>query len=135
MTNVSISESFGSIRQTPPMPGTPVGPYPKVWERGPNILAGQTWTAKAADGMLRVIVSRDPAGKHSSYLWHCSMRFVDHDDRPTRCPTWDELKAMRYTFMPDDVCMALIFPRRSVRYVDEYPTAIHLWETEEPIDQ
>lgn len=79
---------------------------------------------------LKAVVSRDDtlAGK----LWHLSVSHSDAANEPDRCPTWDELKHAKFSLMPVDLAMVLIFPRRSDPYVNDHPTTLHLWEA---IDQ
>lgn len=64
---------------------------------------------------LRVIVSIDEG------LWHVS---VSH---PTRYPFWEELKAIRYTFCPNDITMGILFPPIE-EYVNVHPNCFHLHE-------
>ena len=64
---------------------------------------------------LRVIVSKD-AG-----YWHLS---VSH---PSRYPTWDEIKDVRYKYLPNDITVGLLFPPRE-EYVNVHDNCFHLWE-------
>lgn len=67
-------------------------------------------------GLLSVIVAVEEG------RWHIS---VAH---PSRYPTWDEIKEVRYRFVPDDVTMAMLLPPRS-QYVNKHPNCFHLHET------
>ena len=60
----------------------------------PEMLAETAWRK----GDLTAIVSLD-GGK-----WHLSIA------HPTRYPTWDEIKEVRYRFLPDELYMAIILP-------------------------
>ena len=64
---------------------------------------------------LIVFVTRD-AG-----LWHLS---VSHHNR---LPTYEELKRVRYKFMPNGVLVAQIFPPKE-DFVNLHPNVLHLWE-------
>lgn len=64
---------------------------------------------------LVVIVSKDAGA------WHLS---VSH---PLRYPTWDEIKYLRYKYLPNDVTMAIILPPKE-DYVNLHPTCFHLWQ-------
>lgn len=54
-------------------------------------------------------------------LWHLS---ISHK---TRYPTYDEIKAARYKFIPDKVTMAMLFPPKA-EFVNVHPNCFHLWE-------
>lgn len=63
---------------------------------------------------LRVIVS-DGLG------WdHVSVSLVD------RCPTWDEMCAIKRKFFSDDECAVQFHPPKS-EYVNCHPHTLHLW--------
>jgi len=64
---------------------------------------------------LRVIVSKD------SGYWHLS---VSH---PTRYPTWDEIKEVRYKYLPNNITVGLLFPPKE-EYVNVHKNCFHLWE-------
>lgn len=64
---------------------------------------------------LRVIVSKDVGH------WHLS---ISH---PDRYPTLDEIRDVRYLFLPDNVTMAMIYPPMN-EYVNVHPNCFHLWE-------
>jgi len=64
---------------------------------------------------LLIIVTKD-AGH-----WHLS---VSHK---TRYPTWDEIKYVRYKYLPNEITAALLFPPKE-QYVNVHPNCFHLWE-------
>lgn len=66
-------------------------------------------------GRCSVIVTKDN-GK-----WHLSI------STPTESPTYEEIKAARYKFLPDNVYMAQIFPPKS-EFVNVHPYCHHLYE-------
>ena len=66
-------------------------------------------------GKLSILVTKD-AG-----LWHLS---ISH---PNRYPIYDEIKAARYEFIPDEVTMAMLFPPKK-EFVNVHPNCFHLWE-------
>lgn len=92
------------------------------------------YTAAAEDGLFKAVVSKDPAGPGGKLIWHLSVSKVDRHGSPDRCPTWDELKSAKYQLVPEDVCMVLIFPRKSAPYVNVATTCLHLWESTEELD-
>jgi hypothetical protein len=91
------------------------------WQRRPNDSEGRrVYWADTPDGYLAAILSEDHAGKGGRPLWHLSVSHRDKQNRPDRCPTWDELKRAVYELVKPDVCMVLIFPRRSAEYVNAF---------------
>jgi len=70
------------------------------------------------NGWLQCFVSID-AG-----LYHLS---VSH---PRRYPTWDEIKALRYSLLPDEKTFAILFPPMA-QYVNLHPNCFHLHEVPE----
>lgn len=66
-------------------------------------------------GRCSVIVSKD-AGR-----WHLSI------STPTTSPSYMEIKAARYKFIPNHVTMAQIFPPKE-QFVNLHPFVHHLWE-------
>lgn len=115
------------------IPGTFVGPIPKAWvfdcvlpAAAPDASVRRRYIAEARDGVLLAMVSRDGG------LWHVSVshRSGVRDGREvyTRCPTWDEVKHAVYTLVPDDVGMAMYFPKRSDGYANAHATCLHVWE-------
>lgn len=54
-------------------------------------------------------------------LWHISMSL------PDRLPTYEEMKEVRYKFLPDNCYMAQIFPPSS-EFVNVHPFTLHLYE-------
>ena len=57
-------------------------------------------------------------------LWHLS---VSHRNR---YPTWDEMKAIRYTLLPDEKTFAILFPPMA-QYVNVHRNCFHLHEVPE----
>ena len=53
--------------------------------------------------------------------WHLSI------STPTCSPSYKEIKAARYRFIPDDVVMAQLFPSMK-DFVNLMPYCHHLWE-------
>ena len=66
-------------------------------------------------GRCRIIVSVD-AGQ-----WHLSISTA------TASPSYKEIKAARYKYIPDDVLMAQLFPSQK-EFVNLHPYCHHLWE-------
>jgi hypothetical protein len=66
-------------------------------------------------GRCAVIVSVDDG------LWHLSI------STPNALPSYAEMKEARYTFCPDNIFMAEIFPPRD-QFVNVHPYCRHLWE-------
>jgi len=100
----------------------------------PAALAVRRYAADAADGELFAFVSRDPVGVGRRLLWHLSVSFCDRDRKPSRLPTWDELKSAKYQLIPDDVVMILIFPRKTAAYVNLLDSCLHLWQADDDLD-
>lgn len=84
-------------------------------------LAVAAYRRRVADGELRAAVDESPLG------WHLSISFVDHKDRPTRYPTWDEITHARDQLLPGDVAFVMHLPIDS-EYVAVHPTMFHLHE-------
>lgn len=92
------------------------------------------YVADVEDGLLSATVGLEPIGTAGRSLWHVSVahrKMVHGEERFVRYPSWDELKHAKYTLVPADVAMIMVFPRRSVPYVDDHKTALHLWESED----
>jgi hypothetical protein len=53
--------------------------------------------------------------------WHLS---ISH---PHRLPTWDELKAARYAFLPKELTFAMLLPPEE-EYVNFHEFCFHLYE-------
>jgi hypothetical protein len=124
------------MKPHPGIPGT-ISDEAKLirWCRIEDAPTGERrYNADVADGFLIAVLSQDEAGKDNRKLWHLSVSHRTYDHRHIRCPNWDELKRAAYELVKPDICMVLIFPRRSVRYVDLHPTTLHLWEDEGGID-
>lgn len=83
---------------------------------------GGEWHARRVhDGELRACVVEEPAG------WHMSISFVDHRNRPTLDPTWDEIAHARDELLPADVAFVMHLPAAG-EYVAVHPTCFHLHE-------
>jgi len=74
-------------------------------------------------GSLTIIVGLEPT--EYGDRWHLS---ISH---PLRYPKWDEIKAARMRFIPQQVVMAMFLPGED-RYINIHPNCFHLWETREP---
>lgn len=70
-----------------------------------------------------VIISRELDGLR--LLWHAPIA------HPERYPTWDEIRDMRYAFLPDNMTMAMLLPPKA-EYVNLHPNCFHLWEVDDP---
>lgn len=81
---------------------------------------------KVSDGLLTVIIAREPYGKNGKLGWHLS---IAHKGEPSRIPIWEEIKEARYRFCPDDINMAMILPPKD-HYVNFHETTMHLYEIE-----
>lgn len=66
-------------------------------------------------GQCVVVLSRD-AG-----LWHISI------SRKDRLPSYDELKTIRYQFLPEVEYMVQVFPPKE-NFVNMHQFCLHLWE-------
>jgi len=64
---------------------------------------------------LLIIVSID-AG-----FWHLS---ISH---PIRYPTFDEIRDVRYKYLPNEITVAMLFPPKE-EYVNLHPNCFHLWQ-------
>ena len=53
--------------------------------------------------------------------WHFS---ISH---PTRYPTWEEMRNVRYELIPDDLYMVMILPPKR-EYVNLHPNCFHWYE-------
>lgn len=68
---------------------------------------------------LKVIVGLEPHHIRPEYRWHLS---ISH---PDRYPTWDEIKAARYRFVPKEITMAMLLPPPD-EYVNIDSNCFHL---------
>lgn len=50
---------------------------------------------------------------------------------PSRYPTWDEIKDVRYRMLPPDITAAMLLPPNE-DYVNTHPNCFHIWES--PLD-
>lgn len=71
----------------------------------------------------QIMVGREPSGKNGHKEWHLS---ISH---PFRYPTWDEIHAARYCFMPEEITVAMILPPKA-EYVNIHKNCFHLYELE-----
>ena len=67
-------------------------------------------------GKCKVIVGQEP-----EVGWHMSI------SRRTRYPSWDEIREARYTFIPDDITMVMVFPPAD-EYINVHPNCFHLYQ-------
>jgi hypothetical protein len=70
-----------------------------------------------------IFVGKEPTTVRgvARWLWHLSIA------HPRRYPSWDEIKAARYEFVPDEVTMAMLLPPKS-EYVNLHSNCFHLHE-------
>lgn len=109
------------------------------WMRGKDLLLptgeARSYVADLPDGMLLAVVAQEEV-KLGKKLWHISVSHRDNSGSPDRVPSYDECKTAIYRLVQADVCMVLIFPRRSAKFVDIASTCLHFWEsTEEDLDR
>lgn len=90
---------------------------------GESVLGLPETTRRHFIGSLTIIVGQEPT--EYGLRWHLS---ISH---PLRYPRWDEIKAMRMRFIPQNVTVAMFLPGEK-RYVNIHPNCFHLWETQEP---
>lgn len=69
-------------------------------------------------GYLTVIVEKHSTG------WHIS---ISH---PHRYPSWEEIKAARYTLCPENITMAMYLPPPD-EFVNLHPNCFHLYQVED----
>lgn len=62
-----------------------------------------------------VIISNDGGMLHLS---------ISH---PLRNPTWEEIRNVRYKFLPDEKTFAMLLPPKN-EYVNVHQYCFHLWE-------
>ncbi len=94
---------------------------------------GRAYKADLPDGILAALVTQDEVAP-GKLLWHLSVSHRDRDNRPDRCPNWDECKSAFYRLVQVDVPFVLIFPRRSAPYVNIHPTTLHFWQSDKEVD-
>jgi hypothetical protein len=70
---------------------------------------------------LRVLASMDETPQWGRLL-HVSMSYRSHD------PSWDDIKAVRDVFFPDDIDVMMVLPKRE-DYVNIHRHTFHLWQT------
>lgn len=69
------------------------------------------------DGKFRILITNDDGMLHLS---------MSHEDGRT-FPTWDEMKAVRYKWLPPDKTFGILFPPAE-NYVNVAENCFHLWE-------
>lgn len=77
-------------------------------------------------GECHVILAREPGGINGERRWHLT---ISH---PSRHPTWDEIKTVRYRLLPLEICFAIMLP--PPEYYVNVPAQDHvfqLWEIED----
>ena len=109
------------------IPGSFVKRPPKWKHIGYDQAGNKAYEGRSENdsGILIALVSQDQV-EVDKKLWHVSISHRDKDNQPDRLPTWDEMKSAKYQLIPADVPMVLIFPRKTVEYVNIYPTCLHL---------
>lgn len=65
---------------------------------------------------IRVCTSVDGGHLHAS---------ISH---PSRYPTWDEIRAVRDWYFPEEMEVVMVLARRS-EYVNLHPNCFHLWQS------
>lgn len=60
---------------------------------------------------------------------HGKLRHVSVS-HPSRYPTWEEIKEVKYHFFKDDEDAIMVLPRKSdnMLYVNIHPNCFHLWQ-------
>lgn len=105
------------------------------WRRVPTpavLLLGspgaRAYQADLPDGHLSVIVARE-RDDSGDIVWHLSIshRTNEAAPQPGRYPSWDEIHEARYTFVPDELTMAILLPPKA-EYVNVHSTTFHLWQ-------
>jgi hypothetical protein len=89
----------------------------------------QRYRRNVHDGWLNVLWS--PTGPVGAHLSISHTKHAEKGGGPGRYPTWDEIAAARYHFMPDEMMVAMLLPPRA-EYVACHLTTFHLHEIEWP---
>lgn len=78
-------------------------------------------------GVCSIFVGQEPAGRDGSLLWHLTI------STPSRHPTWDEIKLVRYRLLPHDLCFGILLPPPEF-YVNlpQQDHVFQLWEVNDP---
>ena len=87
-----------------------------------SALLKKTGTRGYIFGACRVLVCESEPGTG----WHLSI------SNASRLPTWDEVKAARYEFLPKDKTFAMLLPPDE-EYVNVHEYCFHLYEHVAPI--
>lgn len=104
------------------MPEPTTVPTAHQWERAPlppDVAAAHVSGTRlyySRSTKCKVLVAREPV-----VGWHLS---ISH---PFRYPSWEEIKAARYTLVPHDVTMVMCFPPPG-EFVNVHPNCFHLYE-------
>ena len=80
----------------------------------------QAWRS---ENNLVIICGREPCGPKGAIRWHLS---ISHNRRN---PTWEEIRDVRYSLIPDNVMVAMFLPPAE-QYVNAHPFCFHLYEVE-----
>ena len=80
-------------------------------------------TAYRTDSHCGILVGREPTGPNAELRWHLS---ISH---PRRYPDWNEIKAARYEFIPNEVMVAMFLPPME-EYVNLHDYCFHLHQVE-----
>lgn len=78
------------------------------------------------DGTLWSCVGDEP-----EIGWHMSISYRNHNNNPTRYPTWDEIAHARDVLLPVDVGFVMHLPPDG-QYVAVHPTTFHLHQHPTP---
>jgi hypothetical protein len=84
------------------------------------------YNRRVGDGALACIVTQ-----HPTYGYQMSVSFMDHRQRLSRYPRWDEIADARYTLLPDDLDMCMRLPPPD-QYVALHATTFQLVEHNRP---
>ena len=82
----------------------------------------RTFRRRVGDGVLAVILTH-----HPEYGYQMSVSFMDHRQRLSRYPRWDEIADARYTLIPEEVDMCMRLPPPD-QYVALHATTFQLVE-------
>ncbi len=93
------------------------------------------WFKEVDDGTLTLLLGSEPRSAngwplrlHLSIAHRYTSGLVDKGGKLAgRLPTWEEVKAVRYEFMPREMTIAMILPRPE-EYVNVHENCFHLWE-------
>jgi hypothetical protein len=86
----------------------------------------ETYRRRVGDGALSVIVTR-----HPEHGYQMSISFMDHRQKLSRYPRWDEIADARYTLLPEELDMCMRLPP-SDQYVALHDTTFQLVQHNRP---